>query len=364
MKINDITQVLESVAPLSYQESYDNSGLICGLPNNEVERVLLTLDITESVVNEAINKKCNLIIAHHPIIFRPIKSLTGKNYVERSVMLAIRHDISIYACHTNLDAVPTGVNSIIAEKLHLQNCKILQPIASDLRKLVTFVPVNQADNVRAAICDAGAGHIGAYDNCTYNLEGFGTFRGLDGTNPYVGEKGKIHHEPELRIETIFPKHLKNKVLSALLQSHPYEEVAYDIYPLENENNGVGAGLIGELENEIEVYEFLGEIKKEFNCGAIKYTQPHKQSIKKVAICGGSGSFLLPKAIEKQADIFISGDFTYHQFFDAENKIIIADIGHFESEQYTLEIFFRIISKKIPKFAALFSEIKTNPVMYY
>jgi len=363
MLLKQITNFIESVAPLAFQESYDNAGLIIGHPDDEISGILITLDVTEEILDEAISKKLNLIVCHHPIVFSGLKKLNSKNYIERCVVKAIKNNIAIYAAHTNLDSVFGGVNSKICEKLNLHNCKILAPASAFLKKLVTFVPVADAEKVRKALFEAGAGHIGNYDSCSFYQTGNGTFRGNDLTNPYVGEKNQLHTEEETRIETIFPKHIQSKVIDALLKSHPYEEVAYDIYPLDNEYTQAGIGMIGELQEPVNELDFLRKIKAAFNCEVVKHTQLLGKPISKVAVCGGSGSTYLSKAMAQKADIFISGDFKYHQFFDAENQIIIADIGHYESEQFTKEVFYELLTKKFPKFAVHLSDFSTNPVSY-
>ena len=364
MKIKDIIKELEIFAPLSYQENYDNAGLLVGSSDDKFKAALLCIDITEEIVDEAIKKGANLIISHHPIIFSGLKSITGKNYVEKTIIKAIKNDIVIYASHTNMDNVFNGVNKKNCEKLNLKNCEILAPSNKQLKKLVTFIPQKHINKVRNAIFSAGGGYIGNYDNCSYNIEGEGTFRALENTNPYVGKINEIHFEKEIRFETIFPEHLQASIIAELKNNHPYEEVAYDIYTLDNTNKNIGAGMIGELEQEIDETEFLIKIKQIFKTKAIRHTNFKNKKIKKVAVCGGAGSFLLQNAINKKADIFITGDFKYHQFFDAENKILIADIGHYESEQYTKDIFYDILTKKFPNFAFYFSEINTNPVNYY
>ncbi|NOU60263.1 Nif3-like dinuclear metal center hexameric protein [Marinifilum caeruleilacunae] len=363
MKVRDIISSIEEVAPLSYQESYDNAGLIVGDYKQEVHGILICLDVIESVVEEAITKGANLIIAHHPIVFKGLKRFNGSNYVERTVMMAIKNNIAIYAAHTNIDSVRGGVSEKICDLIGLKNKKVLSPLDEDLKKLVTFVPSADAEKVRESIFKAGAGSIGNYDACSFNSEGTGSFRGGEDTNPHVGEKGKLHFEKEERIETIFPKHLKGKVIGALLDAHPYEEVAYDIYSLDNTNPQVGLGMVGELEKEENAIEFLKRIKDIFGCGCIRHTNITKDKIRKVAVCGGSGSFLLRKAIASKADIFVTGDFKYHEFFDAEDKLIIADIGHYESEQFTRDIFYEIVTKKLPNFAVHISEINSNPINY-
>jgi dinuclear metal center YbgI/SA1388 family protein len=364
MKTREITSYLETVAPLQFQESYDNAGLILGDPEREITGILITLDATPKVIEEAVRKNCNLILAHHPLIFSGLKKITGRNYVEKAVEMAIKNDIAVYAAHTNLDNITGGVSSKMADKLGLVNQKILSPMQGALLKLVTFVPHNKADQVRNALCEAGAGKIGHYDYCTFNLEGNGTFRGNEQTNPFAGEKGTLHTEPETRIETIFPKAIQGKIISALLQSHPYEEVAYDLYPLENELPLAGSGIIGDLPQTMGEEDFLNLLKQNFHTGTIRHTPLLGKPIQKVALCGGSGSFLLKKAIGTGADIFISGDFKYHEFFDAEEKIVIADIGHYESEQFTKELFYELLTKNFPKFAVCLSEVNTNPVYYY
>ena len=362
--LKDVTHFLESLAPLSLQESYDNAGLITGDINAGITTVLITLDVTEKVVEEAIQKKAQLIVSHHPIIFSGLKKITGRNYVERTLIKAIKNDIAIYAAHTNLDSVDCGVNGKICEKIGLQNCKILQPAGEQLKKLVTFIPVENTEQVREAVFNAGAGNIGNYDSCGFVSEGLGSFRGNENSNPFVGKKGEVHSEKEVRFETIFPGYLQGKVVDALLKAHPYEEVAYDIYSLDNKFDKVGMGMIGTLAEPKPEIEFLRQLKSTFNTGVIKHTALKDKPVEKVAVCGGSGSFLLNAAIAAGADFFVSGDFKYHQFFDAENKIVIADIGHFESEQFTKELFYELLTKKFPKFAVHLSEVVTNPVFYF
>ena len=310
-----------------------------------------------------IQENANLIISHHPIIFKGLKKITGNNYIERTIIKAIKNDIAIYAIHTNLDNVLNGVNKMLCEKLNLINCKILRPEKDQLRKIVTFVPEKDAESVRTSLFKAGTGHIGNYENCSFNIQGQGTFKAGENTNPYIGLKGKIHLENEIRIETIYPKYLEGKILNALFTAHPYEEVAYDIYPLENKFNKVGAGMIGELKESQNESLFLDSIKQNLNCKILRHTDKLNKPIKKVALCGGAGSFLLKDAIKQKADIFISSDFKYHDFFDAENKIIIVDAGHYETEQYTKELIFDTLKEKFNTFACFLSEVNTNPINY-
>ena len=364
MRIKEIVQTIENLAPVPLQEDFDNSGLQVGDINREATAALLSLDVTESVIDEAVSLGCNLIISHHPLAFKPFKSLTGRTYIERCMIKAIKHDIVIYAAHTNLDSVSGGVNFKMAEKLGLGNCRILQPAAGMLRKLVTFAPVAEAEKVRLAIFEAGAGHIGNYDQCSFNVEGNGTFRGGEAANPFVGQKGKLHTEPEVRIETIFPKYLEKQLIRALLEAHPYEEVAWDIYPLENRFDQAGAGVVGTLPRPVDENQFLTLLKEVFRCPVIRHTPLRGQPVQKIALCGGAGSFLLKDALSAGADFFVSGDFKYHQFFDADGKIVIADVGHFESEQFTKELFYELLTKKFSTFAVHLSEVNTNPVNYF
>ncbi|MEX0981030.1 MAG: Nif3-like dinuclear metal center hexameric protein [Bacteroidales bacterium] len=363
MIIKEITAFLERLAPLMYQESYDNSGLQVGKYSMEVTGALVTLDVTEEVIDEAIDKGLNLVIAHHPLIFGGLRSITGKSMVERVVLKAVKHDIAVYAAHTNLDSVRQGVSGKICEVIGLKKCRILDPVAGRLKKLVVFVPSANAEKVRQAIFEGGAGVIGNYDSCSYNIEGQGSFRGGERTDPFVGEKGELHFEPEIRIETVFPEHEKGRVITAMLQAHPYEEVAYDIYPLDNKYHEIGLGMIGELEEPVAEMEFLERLKKRFKTGVIRHSALLGRDIRRVAVCGGAGSSLLRKAISEKADLFVSSDFKYHQFFEAEKRIVVADIGHFESEQYTREVIYDSVNKKFPKFALHLSDVNTNPIKY-
>lgn len=364
MKLSLITRYLESLAPLSYQESYDNSGLLVGDPEKEVHGAIVALDCTEAIVDEAIANNCNLIITHHPIVFKGLKKLNGKTYVERVIIKAIQHNIALYAIHTNLDSMAEGVNKVICDRLGILNTKILSPKSGVLKKLVTFCPIAQANGVREALFEAGGGHIGNYSDCSFNSEGFGTFKGAADSNPFAGTPGVLHTEPEVRIELIFKAPDERKILLALLENHPYEEVAYDIYPLENKLQTVGAGMIGWLDQELDGYEFLQRVQHRMQASVIRHTEMRPGKIKKVAVCGGSGSFLLKDAIAAGADAFVTADFKYHEFFDAEQKLMIADIGHFESEQFTSAFLVDTLQKKFPEFLFQHTRISTNPVSYF
>jgi len=364
MRLSLLTRYLEAYAPLNYQEDYDNSGLIVGNNESDIKGALVALDCTEQIIDEAIANNCNLVITHHPIIFKGLKKLNGKNYVERVIIKAIKNDIALYAIHTNLDHMIDGVNGVICKKLGLKNPRILNPKKSLLKKLVTFCPVEEADVLREALFEAGAGNISNYSECSFNTEGTGTFNGNEHTNPFAGTPGIQHREEEIRIETIFLVQDERKILVALLENHPYEEVAYDIYPLENKLERVGAGMVGWLEEGMESEDFLRFLKERMDVEVIRHTKMLSKKIKRVAVCGGSGSFLLKDAIAAGADAFITADFKYHEFFDAEDKLMIADIGHFESEQFTSQLLLDIIQEKFPNFAIRLTEHNTNPINYF
>ncbi|HEX2394109.1 MAG TPA: Nif3-like dinuclear metal center hexameric protein [Bacteroidales bacterium] len=363
MLLSSIISIIESVAPLAYQESYDNSGLVVGDRNMEISGITVCLDVTLEVIDEAVRRKANLIVSHHPVIFNPLKKLTENTLTEKILISAVRNNIALYSAHTNLDNVVKGVNQVICDILGLTRTKILTPRENLLKKLVTFVPRSHADSVRKALFDAGAGHIGNYDSCSFSSEGKGTFRAGEDSSPYVGEIGELHVEDELRIETIFPFHLKPRIVRALLEAHPYEEVAYDIVPVENSFDQTGSGMVGELDQPMEERAFLNKIKTVFNCKILRHSRLLNQSLSKVAVCGGSGSFLIKDAITAGAQLFLTGEIKYHQFFEAEDKIVIADIGHFESEQFTIQLIYDILIKNLPNFAIHFSSINTSPIYY-
>ncbi len=361
----DIIKEIEQFAPTVYQESYDNAGIQVGRLETPITGVLLTLDVTEEIIAEAIARECNMIVAHHPLIFSGLKRLSGNTYVERCVEMAIKNDIVIYAAHTNMDNMHNGVNAKIAEKLGLQQTRILAPMPATLYKLYTYAPLEAADAVRDALFAAGAGSIGNYGECSFNMQGTGTFRPGPEAAPYIGKvAGERELVTEIKIEVLVPKDKEHAVLRALCASHPYEEVAYEMVQLQNSNQETGAGMVGYLENEMEETDFLRFLKATMKAVCVKHTALRGKKIRKVAVCGGSGSFLLKNAMQAGADIFITSDYKYHQFFDAEGQIVIADIGHFESEQYTVEIFENVLRKKFLNFAILLSNLSTNPVKYF
>lgn len=364
MVLKEILSALEQLAPKSFQEGYDNSGLIVGSSETEVNKVLFCLDSTEAVVDEAIGKGAELIVAHHPIVFSGLKSLTGNNYIERTILKAIKNDIAIYAIHTNLDNVSAGVNKELANRIGLENTQILSPKGGLMKKLVFFCPTANAEKVRSAIFEAGAGHIGEYDCCAFQFEGEGSFRASENANPHVGEKGKVHFEKELRIETVVPNHIEKKVVQAMIAAHPYEEVAYDLYDLAMPWNSVGSGMWGKLPQAMQSSDFLSLLKEKLNVSCIRHTELIKDKVETVALCGGSGSFLLQAAKAVKADVLVTADFKYHQFFDAEEEIIIADVGHYESEQFTPHLLSRYVKDKFGELECVITEVNTNPVKYF
>lgn len=363
MKIQEIVDALERFAPLPLQDGFDNAGLQIGLTDAEVTGALLCLDVTEAVIDEAVSLGYNVIVSHHPLIFKGYKSVTGRDHVERCMMKAIKHDIVVYSAHTNLDNALGGVNFKMADKIGLVNVSVLEPKENSLLKLATYVPVQYADKVRNALFDAGCGCIGRYDACSYNVAGKGTFRALEGTHPFCGQTGEKHVEDEVRIETVLPAYLKGTALRALQEAHPYEEPAYDLYPLQNEWGQMGAGVIGELPGEEDETEFLNRIKEIFQVGCVRHNRLSGKPVKTVALCGGAGAFLIPRAIARGADAFITGEIKYHDYFNYESKILLAEIGHYESEQYTKELLQEIIQKMFPELAIKQTKVNTNPIKY-
>ncbi len=364
LAVRDVVAYLETVAPPAYQENYDNAGLIVGSPDRTLTGVLICLDSLESIIDEAVERGCNLVVAHHPIVFKGLKRLNGSNYVERVVIKAIKNDVAIYAIHTNLDAVyRNGVNAKIAEKLGLLQTRILAPKRGLLRKLITFVPFNHADAVLEAVCEAGAGAIGDYKNSSFRSKGVGAFTPVGNARPFIGKTGESEKVEEERVEVIFPVHAERAVLQALRNAHPYETPAYDVLALENEFPEAGSGMFGILPEPVDAFAFLQALKGKMNVSVVRHTQPAGGKISKVAVCGGSGAFLLPAAMAAGADVFVTSDFKYHEFFDADGRIIIADVGHFESEQFTVDLLNDLLTKKYTGLLVFSTKIITNPVFY-
>ena len=363
MKVKDITNYLEELAPLAHAEDFDNVGLLVGNYNTEVSGVLVTLDTLEEIVDEAIVKNCNLIVSFHPIIFSGLKKLNGKNYVEKAVLKAIKNDIAIYATHTALDNSNLGVSAKMCEVLGLENTKILIPKKGIIKKLTTYVPSQNAKKLRNSLFEAGAGNIGNYQNCSFSIDGKGTFNGNENSNPAIGKKGENHTENETQITVVFESRFESEILKSLYEHHPYEEVAFEIVTTDNWYQNVGMGMIGELPEAIDDAAFLQFLKKTMKTGCVKHSKFINKKIKKVAVLGGAGSFAINNAISSNADVYISADFKYHDFFKAENKILLADIGHYESEQFTKNLLVEYLTKKFTNFAVILSEKSTNPIYY-
>ena len=368
--VQDLARLLEAAAPLAYQESYDNAGLQCGSPQAEITGVLITLDCTPAVVAEAVRRGCNVVVAHHPVIFRPLKRLTGANEVEQTIIAALKSDVAIYAAHTNLDNVRGGVNDKLAEKLGLTNTRVLAPQSGTLARLITYVPdrpedqqADLAGRVLAALYAAGAGQVGQYGACSFRMAGTGTFMPGTGTRPAIGVPGQAETVPELRLEVLLPMHRQAAVLRALRAAHPYEEVAYELIKLENVQQDVGAGLVGELPEALAPAAFRQRLKQQLGVPVVRHTA-FDQPIKTVALCGGAGAFLIGAARGAGADAYVTGDVKYHEFFGAEGQLMLCDVGHFESEQFTYEVFRDLLTAGFGRtFAVLIAETPTNPVQY-
>jgi len=364
MKVKDITNLLEKLAPPALQETYDNAGLIVGDPGMEVSGVLVSLDAIEPIIDEAIERKCNMVVSHHPIVFKGLKRLNGSNYVERVVMKAVKNNIALYAIHTNLDNVlQNGVNAKIAEKLGLKESRILAPKSGQLLKLVCYTPNDYSGQVLNALFGAGAGHIGKYSECSFSSTGEGSFTAGEGSNPFVGKLGERHYEREQRLEVVLPRHAKSAVIKALMDAHPYEEVAYDVYAIENSSPTIGSGMIGQLPEPMPKKDFLAMLKQQMKTAVVRYTETDKTHIQTVALCGGSGSFLIHNAKVSGADAYVTGDVKYHEFFDGEDSLMICDIGHYESEQFTIELLHDYLTENLPNFAVVFTQTNTNPIQY-
>jgi dinuclear metal center YbgI/SA1388 family protein len=370
MKIKQILTILEEMAPLAYAEDFDNVGLLVGNQENEATGVLVCHDALESVIDEAITKKCNLVVCFHPILFSGIKKITGKNYVERSILKAIKNDIAIYAVHTALDNHKNGVNKIFCDALGLKNTKVLVPKNNFIQKLVTYTIPENVEKLRNALFDAGAGKIGNYEDCSFTSQGIGTYMGNENSNPEIGERFEFVEAQETKIEVTFEKYLQSKILKALFSNHVYEEVAYEIYDLQNSHQNIGLGMIGELEKPMDELEFLAFVKDKMQCGGIRHSALLGKKIQKVAVLGGSGSFAIKNAIQANVDVFLTADLKYHDFYQSENQLVLADIGHFESERYTKNYIVDFLKEKITNFAPdlsqdriVLSEEYTNPVKY-
>ncbi|OBW41179.1 putative GTP cyclohydrolase 1 type 2 [Chryseobacterium sp. MOF25P] len=364
MTIKEVISIIEKQIAMPQAEDFDNVGLLCGIPSRNVSGVLVCHDALENVIDEAIVKNCNLVVCFHPIIFSGLKSLTGKNYVERAVLKAIENKVAIYAIHTAFDNDHSGVNAGICNALGLKNLKILQPKKNNLKQLNVYVPNDYAEQLKEALFSAGAGNIGFYDECSFKTEGSGTFRPIEGSTPFSGQKNVREDADESMISVIFEGYKQNQIVAAMKEAHPYEEVAHQIYSLDNENQYAGLGMYGEFDNEMDEKDFLRFIKDKFNVEVIKHSDFTNKKIKRVGVLGGSGASGIKSALAKKCDAYITGDLKYHDYFLAESKILLCDVGHYESEQWVAQQLFEILSQKISTFAILNSSEKTNPVNYF
>jgi dinuclear metal center YbgI/SA1388 family protein len=364
MKISDISLALNDFAPSAYQESYDNTGLLIGDSEAELTGILCSHDLSYEIIDEAVKKNCNLIVCHHPPIFQGIKSVLKDSDESGIVYHAVRNGLSVYSTHTALDNRLYGGNQYTARILGLENLKILSPQSNQLCKLYSYCPESHIENVKEAVFSAGAGHIGNYSECSFEVLGKGSFKAEEGADPFVGKKGIRHEEMELKFEILFEKKDRSKVLKALLNAHPYEEVAYEIIEIANQNQEIGSGLIGDLDEAMDQEKFLKMVKESFAVDILKHNGTKRNEIRKVAICGGSGSFLLPSAIASGADAFITGDVGYHRFFDSKDKICLIDVGHFESEQFVMRVLYDFLNEKFANFAVHLADTITNPVKYF
>lgn len=363
MKIHQIIQILEKWAPLHYAEDFDNVGLLVGNPKDEVGGVLVTHDCLEEVVDEAIERNCNLIVCFHPILFKGLKRFTGNSHVVRAVRKAIKNDVVIYAIHTALDNQAYGVSFGLSQALGLTNTSVLLPKENTLKKLNYYVPKAQAEHVRNALFAAGAGKLGNYDECSFSSGGEGSFRPSQNSTPYVGKKGERHIEDELQIQMVFQKHLASQIIEALLSCHPYEEVAYEITSIENSNPNLGMGMIGDLPKSMKPSSFLDFVKKTLGTPTLRHSHLGANTIERVAVLGGSGSFAIQAAKSKKADAYITADLKYHDFYEGNQRFLLVDAGHYETEQHTKKLILNHLTEKLPNFAILLSEVDTNPIKY-
>lgn len=363
MIVKEVTDILEELAPLAQAEDFDNVGLLVGDSKNEVTGILVTLDTLENVVDEAIGHSCNLIVSFHPIIFSGLKKITGSNYVERVVLKAIQNGIAIYSMHTALDNSPDGVNSKICEVLGIVNTKILIPQQGSIKKLTTYVPKVEAPKLKDSLFEAGAGNIGNYSNCSFTIDGTGSYKGGENSTPTKGKVGQLHFEEETQINITFAAHNERKILQALFQNHPYEEVAYEVFSLDNRDQHIGIGMVGKLSEPMNEGDFLAFVKQKMNVSVIKHSQLLGKKVEKIAVLGGSGAFAISAAKASGADVFLTSDLKYHQFYEAESEMVIADIGHYESEQFTKNLLVDYLTEKIPNFAIRLSDSNTNPIKY-
>jgi dinuclear metal center YbgI/SA1388 family protein len=363
MKIQEILNILEAWAPKAYAEDFDNTGLLVGNAHQKCTGALITLDTLPETILEAKSKNCNLIISFHPIIFKGLKRLTGSDYVEQTVLEAIKNDICIYALHTALDNHIEGVSFGIARQLGLKNRQLLLPKKNTIKKLTTYVPQQHAETLLESLHAVGAGQIGSYDRCSFSNTGTGAFRGDQSSNPTLGKAGQDEKVSEVQLHLVYKKHLEADVLKALFASHPYEEIAYEITPLDNVNQKIGMGMVGQLEAPLTPEDFLAFVHQKMLTGPLRHSRLPKKNIKKVAVLGGSGSFAIAQAKAQGADAYVTADLKYHDFFQGDTTFLLVDIGHYESEQFTKNLILDFLNKKIPNFAFALAQ-STNPVNYF
>ena len=364
MRIEKIISIIEKWAPTAYAEDFDNVGLLLGNAEAECMGILITHDVTENVIEEAVEKKFNLIICFHPIIFSGLKKLTGKTYVERVVTKTIKNDIAVYAIHTALDNHKEGVSYSLAVALGLKNIQILMPQKNTLKQLITYVPKENSATLLEALYQSGAGALGNYDQCSFITEGTGSFRGNENSKPHLGKKLIREEVREVQLSLVFQKHLEGKIIQTLFENHPYEEIAYQVHPLDNTNQGIGIGSIGIFGEEITEQDFLKLVVEKLETSFIRHSALSKRKIKKVAILGGSGSFVIPTAKQKKVDALVTADLKYHDFFQAEGHILLVDGGHYETERFTKKLIYNHLIEKLPNFAIALSKSITNPVNYF
>ncbi len=358
--IGDLSSALESVAPSLYAESYDNVGLLVGRSEWKCEKVLVALDITEAVVQEAIEKGVQAIVAHHPVIFGGIQRLTGEDTAQRAIELAIKHSIALLACHTNLDAIEGGVSYRMAQAISLVNVRTLQPRSGLLWNLIVYVPAESAETLLEALWEAGAGKMGAYDECAFRSHGLGSFRPKEGAHPHNGVIGERAFADEIRLELLVPEGARKKVHQCMMEHHPYEEIAHSWLKHDGVHHSVGFGAIGQWD-ACDWPEAVRRIKTAFGVASFRHTMPIASDYRTVAVCGGAGADLLAQAKSQQAELFITSDITYHRYFGADDRLVFIDIGHWESEQHAMELLIDIVREKFPNFAVLKSETNTNPM---
>jgi len=365
MTIKQVTQFLEQKFPLYLQEDFDNCGVQCGDVRQEITGAMVCFEMSEQVIDEAIAEGCNLVISHHPLILkRGITKILPTDRVGAMICKALAHNMVLYSMHTNIDSGVGGGNDVFAEKLNLQNVKVLEPHKGLYRKLVVFVPKENAEALKSALFEIGCGVQGNYDSCGYTVHGQGQFRPLKGANPHIGEENQLEHVEEERIEMIYPTGLQRTVVQAIYEHHPYEEPAFDLLPLENESRTIGLGRIGELPKVMPVSEFLECLKDKLGFEHCRYAGDTTKMIHKVAVCGGGGSSFIDLAIASGADAYVSGDFKYHDFFKSHSGTLLVDIGHYEGEYFIKNIIHQQIKENFTNFAALISKMEKVEVKYF